>query len=209
MILIDNQYFPVVNLFKYLYKKTNVILISCESYKKMTFCNRFIIAGSNGLINLSVPLVNGRNHQMLFKDVRISYGENWQIRHWRTITSCYNKSPYFEFYRDSLEPLFRNRQDFLFDYNISVLYWLKQVLQFPAEIVIAEDVSDFMLGNEFEDIRYKWLPLNFQQSGPGIYYPQVFQERIGFQSNLSVLDMLFNIGAQTAGVLFRKGLRGI
>src|SRR5215216_1327217 len=98
-IIIENQSFPIITWTKYLFCKKHIILFSWESYPKMTFRNRFVVAGSNGLIHLSIPLVNGRSQKIPFKDVRISYREKWQLNHWRTITSCYNKSPYFEYYR--------------------------------------------------------------------------------------------------------------
>src|SRR5574337_724916 len=91
-IIIDNQSFPIVNWIKFLFSKQNIILLSCESYQKMSFRNRYVLAGSNGLINLSVPVLKGRNQKTPFRDVKISNNESWQLTHWRTITSCYNKS---------------------------------------------------------------------------------------------------------------------
>ena len=201
-LLIDNQYFPVFNWFKNSLLKTNIILVSYESYQKMTFRNRCVVAGSSGLINLSIPLVGGRVQRIPFKDIRICNQENWQLNHWRTITSCYSRSPYFEFYRDSLEPFFLKRADFLFDHNLSILYSLKQVLGFNAEFTVTDQLDEALTGGAIiEDLRNKWLPKNFQEDNSAFYYPQVFEDKIGFQPNLSILDLLFNTGPEALNIL--------
>ena len=196
VIVTENQCFPVINLIKYSFKKKHIILFSCEGYKKMSFRNRFVVAGSNGIIPLSVPLVMGRNQRLSFKDVRISYQQNWQLMHWRTLTSCYNRSPFFEYYKDSVEIFFTERREFLFDWNLAILEWLKKVLNFPAEIIVSEQMPE-----DAEDLREKWLPKNFQKDDFKIKYPQVFEGKIGFQKNLSILDLLFNVGPHAAGIL--------
>jgi len=117
--------------------------------------------------------------------------------HWRTITSCYNRSPYFEYYRDELEKFFKNRWEFLFDWNLATLDWLKQVLKFPGELKIMTQLSDASI----EDARNKWSPKNFQQAELGFQYTQVFEEKIGFQNNLSILDLLFNTGPEARNLL--------
>lgn len=200
-IIIENQYFPVINLFKYSYKNKYIKLFACEGYKKMSFRNRCVIAGSNGLIPLSVPLQSGRNQKVMFKDVRISYDQDWQKNHWRTITSCYSRSPFFDFYRESLETFFFIKPVFLFDLNLTILQWLKTVLAHPAEIIVVEDLQDMKKDAEILDITNRWLPRNFQQGENGIRYTQVFEDRIGFRRNLSILDLLFNAGPMAIKII--------
>jgi hypothetical protein len=202
--LIDNQYFPILTWFNPLYLNGHIIISSFEPYPKMTFRNRAVVAGSNGLVNLSVPLIKGRNQKTSFREVRICNDEKWQMNHWRTLTSCYNKSPYFEFYKESVEKFFARQHEFLFDLNLTILHWLKEVLKFPAELKIAGEVSGDFSKGEVIDLTTRWLPKNFQKEPSGIIYPQVFEDRIGFQSNLSILDMLFNIGPQAGSLLFKS-----
>ena len=154
---------------------------------------------------MSVPIENGRNQKGLIKDVRIGNNENWQMTHWRTLTACYNNSPYFEYYRDWLQMFFTEKWNFLFEMNLHILSWLKQVLKFPAEIIIIENISD-LSETQLIDKRYEWVPKNFQQNTLVVTYPQVFQERIGFRPNLSILDLLFNIGPETTDFLRRLSL---
>ena len=191
---IDSQYFPVVNCFNYSYKSKYIILCECDNFEKLTFFNRCVVAGSNGLINLSVPVVHGREQKGKYNSVRISYAQNWQMNHWRTIISCYRKSPFFNYYVDELEMIFLKRFDFLFDLNLSILHWINELIEHPAEIKVLSapfDRDDFP--GTF-DLRKKWLPKNFQAESDFIRYTQVFEDRIGFQPNISILDLLFNTG---------------
>jgi hypothetical protein len=193
-IIIENQYFPVVNWIKYSFQKKYIVLSSCEAWQKMSFRNRTVICGGNGLINLSVPVRQGRNQRIPFNEVEIFYRENWQLNHWRSIVSCYGKAPFFDYYRFDLEKFFSKRHNYLFDLNLAILEWLKKMLNFPAEIIIAGNDKIVDYKQFMDDISSKWLPKNFQKDDEIVRYAQVFEDRIGFQPNVSVLDLLFNTG---------------
>lgn len=197
-IIIENQYFPIVNWIKYSFQKKYIVLSACEAWQKMSFRNRTVICGANGLINLSVPVRQGRNQRTPFREVEISYHENWQLNHWRSIVSCYGKSPFFDYYRFELEKLFNERHIYLFGLNLAILEWLKKMLLFPAEIIVADSDKKGDYKQVVEDISNKWLPKNFQRDGEITRYAQVFEDRIGFQPNVSVLDLLFNTGPAAA-----------
>lgn len=198
-LIIENQSFPLINWFKYSFQYSYINLYSCDGYKKMSFRNRYVVAGSNGIISLSVPVEKGRNQRTAFKEVKISYRENWQQNHWRTITSCYNRSPYFEYYQFQLEPFFNNRYEYLFEFNLAVLSWLKGILKMESQIRVINNGDE----NEIEAVNFtdRWLPKNFQDDESPITYPQVFIDKIGFKPNLSILDMIFNLGPSSATYL--------
>lgn len=206
-VVIENQYFPCINYIKILVENTYVNIFSCQPYQKMSFRNRCVVAGGNGLIHLSVPVVQGRNQKLPFKDVRISYTEAWQKQHWVTITSCYGKSAFFEFYRDGLEQFFLKKETFLFDLDIAILAWLKKVIKFQAEIRVHDEMVDLKEENA-TNLQNRWLPKNFQQPQLGDFtgaYFQVFASRLGFQPNLSILDLLFNEGPNAGNLLVAGG----
>lgn len=201
-LIIENQYFPIFNWLKYSFSKKHIILSACESYQKMSFRNRMVICGSNGLINLSVPIEHGRNQRAAFKDIKVSYRDNWQSNHWRSIISCYNKSPFFDYYSHELENIFQKKHVFLFDLNLEALGWLKKVLHFPAEIMVVKEEKMADYQNIAADLTNKWLPKNFQEQQKAVVkYAQVFEDRIGFQPNVSILDLLFNVGPSAAKFL--------
>ncbi len=95
LFIIENQYFPVINWFKMSDINTNYKIEAYEKFKKMSFRNRCIISGSNGLINLTVPLVNGREQKALFREIKVDDSETWRAQHWKAIVSSYSRSPFY------------------------------------------------------------------------------------------------------------------
>ena len=199
-IIIENQYFGSVNYTNTLFRFSNIKIEQYESYQKMSFRNRCMVVGSNGLVNLSVPLEKGRNQKQLMKDVRISYSNNWQVQHLRTIESCYSRSPFFEFYRDGVYTLLQKRELFLLDLNLAILEWLKKVMKFPGTISLTETyLREYPPG--IADRRNTILPKNFQAWPMPFKYRQVFEDRLGFLPNLSILDLLCCCGPEARTLL--------
>jgi hypothetical protein len=204
-LIIDSQYFPPIIYYKISYDSTNIIFEQCETYQKMSFRNRCQLAGAQGRVDLSIPLAGGRDQKTLMKEVRIVADRSWQVRHWRTIVSCYNRSPWFDYYRDGLETLFRQRANFLLDWNMRCFEWSLGVLGMARPVGLTDRYLAAYGPGEGADWRGKIMPGNRAEggqgddgqagemagSGPGApRYHQVFEERIGFIPNLSILDLL-------------------
>lgn len=171
----------------------SIIWDLAEHFQKMTYRNRYYISGSNGLIQLSIPLVKGRDQRTVMKDVLICNKDRWQVQHWRTITSVYKRSPYFDHYEPSLYQLFEDRFEKLSDFNLASVHWLKRQLKLPFEETIT-DVFNKTYPEDVFDLRNKLKPGIERQPLSGIAYYQVFAERTGFLPNLSMLDLLFSEG---------------
>ena len=199
-LVIEYQYFGSINYINTLFQFSNIEFEVYESFQKMSFRNRMVLAGSNGLVTLSVPLEKGRDQKQPIRDVRISYSLPWQQQHWRTIESCYNRSPFYEFYRDGLERIFSSRPVYLLDLNRDVQQWLWKVLKVPAGFSETSSYQTQILENSF-DARNRWMPKNFRSDHGSIRYRQVFEDRIGFQPNLSILDLLFCMGPSAHSLL--------
>ena len=137
-LIIENQYFGCINYYLMLYKYSNIGIEQYESWQKMSFRNRCVILGTNGLIHLTVPLENGRDQKCLIKEVRINNRDAWQKQHWRSIFSCYGKSPFFEFYRDWVELFYQKKHTYVFDMNLEILFWLKERLKIQGLISLTD-----------------------------------------------------------------------
>src|SRR3984885_5898723 len=157
-LLSDIQYFPSVIFFKISYNFQHIVFEQYESYQKMSFRNRCQIVGAEGVIDLSIPLARGRDQKALMKDVRISAAQPWQSQHWKTIVSCYSRSPWFEFYRDELDELYRRRWDFLLDWNLVCFEWTLKVLGTPVKVSLTDKYAAAYSGDEVADWRGKILP---------------------------------------------------
>ncbi len=201
MLLIDLQYFPAVSFFSDSFRESNILFDSYDPYRKMSFRNRCLIAGANNIIGLSIPLEGGRQQTAPMKEIRVSRSEPWQVKHWRSIHSAYNRSPFFEHYEEELEKIYKNKTVWLQDWNRACLEWIKQKTGWPPEIGILTG-SEPEAGTDpktdtgklkYTDRRNELLPKNYLTFAAPRYH-QVFEDSLGFQANLSVLDLLFNTG---------------
>ena len=195
--IIELQYFGCINAFVTLYNATHIILEQYETFQKMSFRNRCQILGSGKVIDLSIPLIGGRDQKAFSKDILIDNSQNWQQNHWRTLESCYNKSAFFEHYAPTLQALLFGKQDKLWQLNEAALRWVLQCLKWQGTISLSEKFEKKMT-NEVVDSRNIYRPANrlSVQIPP---YQQVFGS--AFEPNLSILDLLFNLGPQAAGYL--------
>jgi hypothetical protein len=202
MLYIELQYFPTIVCYSVLSNQQNVDYSLYELYRKASFRNRCMIAGANGMIPLSIPISGGRGLKSAYREVGIDQGIPWQRRHFQSIRSSYGKSPYFEHYGEGLSRLFERRFDWLVDWNLACLAWVDGVFGVDSNRGFAVDDSEPEL-----DLRDRILPSNFQSpaSGPFPVYPQAFEERMGFQVNLSILDLVMSMGRMGRDLLTRTG----
>ncbi|MGE0636161.1 MAG: WbqC family protein [Bacteroidia bacterium] len=195
--VIPVSYFASVGVYAVILQSENVLFEKQENFVKQTFRSRCEIYGANGKQLLSVPVEKRGNH-IPITEVRVSYKEDWQKIHWRSIVSAYRNSPYFEYYADDFQPFFDTKIELLFDLNMSLHKIIMKLLKAEINHEFTQTyISDF--GENVLDLRKKEIIL------PGIpIYNQVFEERHGFISNLSILDLLFNSGPDALDILTTK-----
>lgn len=186
--------FPNISWWAFTLNTDEVLFDISGHFEKMSYRNRYCIAGANGLITLSIPLQQGRSQRLPLKEVQIANKEDWQTQHWRTITSAYRRTPYFEHYEHSLQTLFDRPFEHLTDFNFAAIHWLKQQLKTNFTERIADHFQKEYADSAF-DIRQKQKPSAEKKSAEDYpKYYQLFEDRIGFQPNLSLLDLLFSEG---------------
>lgn len=201
-LIVESQYFPSVTLVKKSIEVINIKFDEYEPWRKMSFRNRCVVVGSNGPINLSIPVLEGREQKKLLKDVVIDNRKPWQAQHWKTITSCYNRSPWFSFFEPELNGLYRQPVELLHDWNRTCFEWVIRKLELHLHV----DYSQYVLEAEADpaviDWRNKLTPKTIQTGFPNIVrYHQVFEDRIGFIPHMSVLDLLFCEGKNARRIL--------
>ena len=195
---IFSSYIPNIATLAILAQQENVIIQTGAQYQKQTFRNRTIIAGANGVLNLSIPIEHGsKDKKMIDKEVKIAYDENWQQNHWKSFVSAYNSSPFFEFYLDDFKSIFFKKHEKLVDYNMSLLTLILEWLEIETRITIRSKQDAYnQFSNALVSSKAK-LPLNFPK------YTQVFESKLGFNPNLNALDLLSNLGPESS-VYLRK-----
>ena len=203
-ILVSQACFGPVQYFVHLEKAGKATIEKHSNYQRQTYRNRYRISGANGPLTLSIPVEKGKALKVKDSKVKIAYHSNWQANHWRSIVSAYNSSPFFQFYRDDIEPFFSQKYTCLFDFNLESTRLLCELLGIETEIVVSDDFQKNP-ADDVLDLREVIHPKkNFREMDATfipVPYKQVFDERHGFIPNLSILDLLFNKGPEALLVL--------
>lgn len=185
----STAYLPPVSYFIAWYRADKRLLEAHENYNKQSYRNRCRIVGANGVETLSIPIEGSGNKHIW--DVRISPHGNWQNIHFRAIRSAYSSSPFYEFYEDDFVRFYENKWSFLWDYNLELLTLILQLLDIDGAFNLTEKYkTDY---TEYVDFRELIHPKKQIVSEAEPYY-QVFDQRHGFQKDMSVIDLLFNRG---------------
>ncbi len=192
-VLLSTAYLPNLQYLNAVINANNILLEHHENFIKQTYRNRCDIVTANGKLSLTIPLVK-QSDKELISDKKISYSENWQQQHWRTITSAYNGSPYFEFFEDDLKPFYENKFEYLSEYNYKLLQCILHILRVKKEIAFTKGFEIHPTNSI--DLRAISLIKHQPDFTTSTYY-QLFSEKYGFIQNVSCLDALFNIGLRT------------
>lgn len=198
--LLQTTYFGPIQWYQKLYRYDQTLIEQYDSYQKQTYRNRCVIATANGLQTLTVPVEHSVNSQELsanspkVKDLRISDHNQWRRIHWNALQSAYSESPFFDYYADDIRLFFEKKYEFLIDFNEAIRQTVCDLLDIHPNVSYTSDFS--LQPSAIDDYRevinakHPQADADFQ---PRRYW-QVFEDRHGFQANLSILDLLFNMG---------------
>ena len=200
-LLTHPLYLAPLPLYVQLYMADRLIIDADAPFVKQTFRNRTVIATENGTQTLTIPVVHQGRQAM--RDVRISEHGNWRHLHWNALVSAYRKSPFFEYYADDFEHFYRQKDGFLMDFNLQLHTLICELLGLERSVEILQNSSIEAEKNDVLDSRHVAEP-GVLVSGCKIVvepYYQVFAGRNGFIPNLSIVDLLFNMGPEGLVVL--------
>ena len=198
MALLNPTYFPNIAHFAAILKSDVLVFEVCDNYQKQTYRNRCEIYGANGKLTLTVPVNYTQKNRQQSKEVLISITDNWQLQHLKSLDSAYRMSPFYEFYIDELMPIFNTNFKYLLDLNLKCFELVCEALELHLPYKITQDFIPFE--NVQNDYRHLVNPkknrvIQFNK------YTQVFTEKHGYITNLSILDVLFNEGPNTINYL--------
>lgn len=201
-MLLASAYMPPIQYVALLTKQGSAHIETMEHYVKQSYRNRACILSANGVLNLIVPLEKADGCKTLMKDVRIAYNDRWNAEHWIAITSAYNSSPFFEYYADDLQPFLTKKYTFLVDYNTEMLQRMLSLIGVSCELYFTEE---FTKPNTIaDDYRYSISPKTTDNESMAFPpYTQVFEEKFNFVPNLSLLDLLCNLGPESKEYLLQ------
>lgn len=203
-IYLSSAYLAPVEYYSKLKAYDKIYIEQHDHYVKQTYRNRCNIAGPEGVLSLSVPIIRPDTPKCAMKNIRISDHGNWRHLHWNAIESAYNNTPFFEYYKDDLRPFYENKYTFLADFNEELRCKICELMDIsPVVEHTASYHTDFLPDEaDYREVIHpkKDYTEVDQDFLPKPYY-QVFESRHGFLPNLSVIDLLFNMGPESVLVL--------
>ena len=201
--LLSTAYLAPVEYYTKLLAYDHILVEQYDHYAKQTYRNRCTIAAPDGPLALSVPTVKPDTPKCFTRDIRISDHGNWRHLHWNALESAYNHTPFFEYYKDDFRPFYEQKYEFLVDFNEALCQLVCLLLDISPRISRTTDYA--AAPTNADDFRERIHPKkDFRTEDPDFVarpYYQVFQDRLGFLPNLSIVDLLFNMGPESLLVL--------
>jgi len=199
--LLSTAYFPPVHYMALVAASEEILIEKEENYRKQTYRNRCCILSANGPLVLSVPVLLGSFHKTALKDLKIDYSKRWQQIHIRGIESSYKSSAYFIYYSDLIEKVINGNHNYLLDLNMAALETVLGITGLTTRVSYTTAFEPDRNGEY--DFRYQVTPK--EKIRHDIFkineYFQVFENRYGFVPGLSILDLIFNAGPESANYL--------
>ena len=159
--------------------------------------HRYRIDGPNGIQTLTVPLVGSTNNMMTpLRDVLISEHGDWRRLHWGALYSAYGRSPYFDYVADDLYRIIYGSQRNLHEFNAQLHELIVDFMDLPIATRYLSVGEDMDIAG-IEDLRGRIgmkkadaLPIN------NVPYYQMWTAQTGFCPDLSILDLMMNMGRE-------------
>jgi len=177
------------------------------NFQKQSYRTRMKIATSTGVLTLIIPILHRKDktERQQYFDVRLENKFHWQRDHWRSLKIAYQTSPYFEYYEDEFEPLYHKEYDKLIDFNNACQQVILECLQLDITPIYTEEYFKNPVQKDFREL----LKAKKEPTYPLPQYHQLFQENHGYLSNLTILDLLFNLGPSAQDYLEKVDLSAI
>lgn len=201
-ILLHPTYFPSISQFVAMAQADTVTFEVDDNFQKQTNRNRMYIYSANGLQMLNIPVKHAIDLHQKYKDVQIENSFNWQKQHLKSLEASYRTSPYFEYFEDDIRPIFEKKHQFMMDLNFQILEILTDCLALPLNYSKTEEY----LKTPIQSTDFRHLVNGKKDDSKFDSYVQVFDDKYGFISNLSILDLLFNEGRHAVDYLRKQNL---
>lgn len=175
-----------------------VYLEANENYCKQSYRNRCRFFSASGPQNLLVPVIHENGtHRHPIMDIKVDYSTPWMQQHFKAIVSAYRASAYFEYYQDELFAIMKECPETLFQLNLSLIHFFLDKIGLQVDLRLTDSYCPKTISG-ITDLREVIHPKRYntilEDLGLSKPYFQVFADRYGFQSGLSIMDLLFNEG---------------
>jgi hypothetical protein len=221
------QYMPWLGYFHKMASVDLFVLLDDVQFKKNEWQHRNRIRNAEGWQWLSVP--NAYRFPQKILEVPVLYQEDWRRKHLLSIASCYGKARYFNELFPQFEEFFKREWPTIDKVNIDSIALLAGILGVTTPVVVSSNERFDGASTERLVNICKFYKANTYLAGAGghDYMDLVLFERAGinvefqefkcpvheqhwasdasaFIPGLSAIDLVFNCGPGSVGVLLNK-----
>ncbi|MBI2251217.1 MAG: WbqC family protein, partial [Armatimonadetes bacterium] len=198
------------------------VLLDNVQFKKRYFENRNKIRTKDGWQWITIPVKVKGKYKQRINEVEIDNSINWQKKVLGTLTYNYIKAKYYNEYFDNFEKIILKKYDKLIDFNLNFINLFKEILKIETKIILAsilninEEGSDLILniseklgaevyisgpdGAKYlreEEFKEKGIKIIYHHYLHPVY-KQIYET---FIEGLSIIDLIFNCGAESLKIL--------
>lgn len=218
-MLLSTAYFPPIEYFAKIAEQFSlsgdtaepavVYIEACEHYQKQSYRNRCKFYAESGMQTLQFPIVHeGGTHSLPIAEIKVDWSTPWMVQTQRAIASAYESSAYFDYYKDELFAMLDLHRETLLEMNMDILRFFLEKTGIKADIRLTTEFTPAGSGIYGEDLREVIHPKRantiLKDLGLEKPYFQVFAQKHGFISNLSIMDLVFNEGPDS--IVYLKNL---
>ncbi|KPA13046.1 WbqC-like protein family [Candidatus Magnetomorum sp. HK-1] len=219
--IIQPNFLPWRGMFHILKRVDKFIVYDDVLFTKHSWRNRNRIKTKNKTQWLTVPVLTKGYHDQHIKDAKIDNKQRWSKKLISTITQAYGKAQHFDLSVEILSILSK-QYDYILDLDMDLFVHIIDLLEIDVEIIFSSDLN-ILSNHKVERLVSicKEVGADHYISGPtaknyiknealfydnGIklefqkyYYPPYKQLHGQYTANLSIIDLLFNVGTKEVG----------
>jgi len=220
------EYFPWLGFFDKIRQVDKVVFLDNVQFKKRYFENRNRVRTYEGGMWILTPVITKGRYAQNINEVEIDNAQEWPKRLMGTIEHNYRKSPFWQELGPELCRIVMNPMNRLVEFNLEVILLMLKKLGLTIDWVLASTLntqnhgSDLILeicekmgAREYLSGRdgKKYLNLEaFEKKGINVHFqnfvhPIYHQFHGGFEQAMSVIDLYFNLGPESANVFKNSG----
>ena len=214
-------YLPYPGFFHKVSMAEIFVIMDDVQYDKR-FTNRNRIMATNDWTWITVP-INKEDKFRPNMEVRINNNIPWREEHWKKISHSYKNSKFFHMYSDYFESLYKKEWNYLFELDFASVKQIFKWLDIDVEIIRESELEiksestqrlvdvckkvgaeTYVSGTGGRDYMDEKI---FEKSGLKLEYQEYHHPKYpqrwakDFIPDLSIIDMLSNIGPDTIKVL--------
>jgi len=220
--ILQPSYLPWLGFFEQMSRSDKFVLLDDVQYTRRDWRNRNRIRVRENWIWLTVPVQQKSRFSQSLLETRIDNSVSWRRKHLETLRQHYCKAPFFEKYFPRCQQVYEKDWTFLFDLCLETINLIKEEMGIETPLLRSSEMkpggekterlvsicrelgaTHYLSGESGsnyiseEDFSSQGIGLEYQNYEHPVY-PQRYT---GFVPHLSAIDLLFNCGEQSLGIL--------